>query len=118
MKFTPRCQRSQTRCFRRITTAQLGVDLEECEACAPSGIKEMLGEMNEQEATFAGRVNAALAAKNMTQGDLASAIGVGQPAVSMMLSRKCRPQRRTIHKIAEALDLTPSELWPDVRDTD
>jgi len=96
----------------------LGVDLEECEACAPSDIKEMLGKMNEQESSFAGRVNVALAAKNMTQGDLASVIGVGQPAVSMMLSRKCRPQRRTIHKIAEALGLTPSELWPDVRDTE
>jgi lambda repressor-like predicted transcriptional regulator len=93
-----------------------GVDLDECESAAPRKFKDLLREMDEQEAAFSERVNAALSAKGMTQEDLAAAIGVGQSAISMMLSRKCRPQRRTVERVALALDLTPSDLWPDVHD--
>ena len=94
----------------------LGIDLDECEAGASPRIKELLREMDQQEAVFAERVNAALDATNMTQSDLASAIGVGQPAISMLLSRRCRPQRRTVEKIARVLDIRPSDLWPDSKD--
>ena len=42
----------------------------------------------------------------------AAAIGVGQPAISMVLTRNCRPQRRTVEKIAKALDVSAEEVWP------
>jgi transcriptional regulator with XRE-family HTH domain len=47
----------------------------------------------------------------MTQEQLAAAIGVGQPAISMMLNRNCRPQARTVKKLADALGVEIEELW-------
>jgi len=94
----------------------LGVDLEECETIAPDDIRAKLEEADSQEAAFAERVSTLLTKKQMTQSDLASAIGVGQPAISMMLSRKCRPQRRTVEKIAGALEVSASDIWPAYED--
>ena len=51
--------------------------------------------------------------RSITQEQLAEAIGVGQPAVSMLLSRTCRPRKRTVERIAVALGVEPSELWPE-----
>lgn len=48
----------------------------------------------------------------MTQDQLAEKIGVGQPAISMMLKRQCRPQKRTVQRLAEALGVAAEELWP------
>ncbi len=31
-----------------------------------------------------------------------------------MLNRTCRPQKKTIVKLAEALNVQPSDLWPDI----
>ena len=31
-----------------------------------------------------------------------------------MLNRKCRPQKRTLLKVADALGVRPQELWPDL----
>lgn len=90
----------------------LGADLEEMEAKHAG----QYADLDSQEATFGERVNAVLDSKGMTQSDLAAAIGVGQPAVSMMLSRGCRPQRRTVEKIAEALELTPEDIWPSAEE--
>ena len=52
-------------------------------------------------------------AARQAQIDLANASGVGQPAISMMLSRNCRPQKRTVIRIAAALGISPGELWSD-----
>ncbi|MFM7038566.1 MAG: helix-turn-helix domain-containing protein [Planctomycetaceae bacterium] len=49
--------------------------------------------------------------KNMSQETLASLMGVSQPAISNMLNRRCRPQRRTIVRFAQALGVTEEELW-------
>jgi transcriptional regulator with XRE-family HTH domain len=49
--------------------------------------------------------------KNISQAELAKAIGVSQPAISLLLARKCRPQRRTVEKLAEALNVETRELW-------
>ena len=38
---------------------------------------------------------------------------IGQPAVSNLLSRRSRPQRRTVEKIARALGVATSEIWPE-----
>jgi len=47
---------------------------------------------------------------------LAEKIGVGQPAISMMLQRQCRPQKRTVMRIAEALGVSAEELWPNTKE--
>jgi transcriptional regulator with XRE-family HTH domain len=48
----------------------------------------------------------------LTQAELAAKVGVGQPAISMMLNRSCRPQKKTVRRIATALGVTVEELWP------
>lgn len=73
----------------------------------------LLAELDAEEAAFATRVQRLMDAREMTQGELAAAAGVGQSAISMMLARNCRPQGRTVSRIAAALGVKPSELWPD-----
>lgn len=102
--------------FPSTHNGELGVCLEEYEKEATSEAKVVLKQMDQEEATFADRVNALLEEKGMTQGELADAIGVGQPAVSMMLSRSCRPQRRTVAKIAKALKVSPEDIWPGFKE--
>jgi len=53
-----------------------------------------------------------MARRGMTQEALAAKLGVGQPAISNMLNRQCRPQRRTVLRLAQALGISPEELWP------
>ncbi len=69
--------------------------------------------MDAEEATFAERLSAVMAAKGFSQSRLARASDVGQPAISMLLARSCRPQRRTVERLARALDVAPGDLWPD-----
>lgn len=68
--------------------------------------------MDQEEATFAERLRRLLEQKGMTQAQVAEKLGVGQPAIAMMLQRRCRPQRRTVIRLAEALGVAPEELWP------
>lgn len=72
-----------------------------------------LDAMDAEEASFAERLNRLMLDRGMTQSDLAERIGVGQSAIAMMLKRQCRPQKRTVHRIADALGISPSELWLD-----
>lgn len=104
--------------FPSCHNGKLGVDLEYCdEASNALGTEaDILRSLDEQETAFGDRVNALLNAKRMTQGDLAAALGIGQPAVSMMLSRGCRPQRRTVERIAAALDVRAEEIWPELQE--
>lgn len=91
----------------------LGVDPEAPESPDARGAEEgILDAMDAEEATFSDRLAALLRNRQVTQVQLAELIGVGQPAISMMLARKCRPQRRTIQKIAGALGVAPDDLWP------
>ena len=91
----------------------LGIDLRDAEDGAPENVLSVLENMDNEEESFAQRIEAILNDREMTQTDLAAASGVGQPAISMMLSRQCRPQRRTVEKIANALAIAPEELWTD-----
>lgn len=95
----------------------LGVDIEDVKAipCDGSDCQADQSAMAAQEASFAERLTSILERREITQAQLAEMIGVGQPAVSMMLQRSCRPQRRTIEKIAKALNVNASELWPTQR---
>jgi lambda repressor-like predicted transcriptional regulator len=92
----------------------LGADLVELERCkrrTPEA-QARAAEMAEQEAYFAERVAALMSAQGMTQEALGEKIGVGQSAISNMLNRRCRPQTKTVGRIAEALGVRPEELWP------
>ena len=83
----------------------LGGDLKRMEVLGAAHVPETkaaLEEMDREEETFANRLRDAIARRNVTQSQLAQMVGVSQPAISMMLQRECRPQRRTIMKIAEA----------------
>ncbi len=94
---------------------KLGMDLEESEELGAEYSEEMqtaVDEMDRQEETFAARLRMAMEAQGITQEQLAERTGVGQPAISNMLNRQCRPQRRTVLRLAEALSAAPQELWP------
>jgi ribosome-binding protein aMBF1 (putative translation factor) len=60
--------------------------------------------------TFGERVRTLMEAQGFTQSDLAAAMGIGQSAVSEMLRRDSRPQRRTVERVAEALGVDPERL--------
>jgi lambda repressor-like predicted transcriptional regulator len=94
-----------------------GLDLVESEALAPAvdpTAKDLLAGMDEQEAVFANRVRELMEAQGLSQAELAAKVGIGQPAVSMMLNRACRPQRKTVLRFAQALGVPPEELWPQL----
>lgn len=93
-----------------------GLDLVEAEATARADEPDagpVLDSMDRQEATFAERLSAVMEQKGVTQAELAAKVGVGQPAISMMLNRSCRPQKKTVRKIADALGVPPETLWPE-----
>ena len=93
-----------------------GLDLVEAEKIAAAGEEpdalNILAKMDREERTFADRLQATMTERGITQAELAEKIGVGQPAVSMMLNRTCRPQKKTVQKIATALGVKPADLWP------
>ena len=70
--------------------------------------------MNTQEATFAQRLREVMEAKRISQQELADRVNCSQPAISQMLNRPCRPQKKTILKLAEALNVQARDLWPDI----
>ena len=76
------------------------------------GHESVAAEMDREEETFASRVAIQMVLQGKTQADLAHAVGVGQPAISLMLSRQARPQRRTVEKFALALGVSIGDLWP------
>lgn len=100
--------------FPQMQDEGMGVDLDAVKTLPmdgpdPNRVEE---EMIRQEATFAMRLADVMQKKEINQVQLAEAVGVGQPAIANMLARQCRPQRRTIEKLAKALGITPAELWP------
>lgn len=101
--------------FPNLHEGELGSDLEECEAQGAQHspeAKAALECMDREEATFADRLQKAMSDRGLTQVQLAEQIGVGQSAISMMIQRQCRPQRRTVARMAEALAMSPEDLWP------
>jgi lambda repressor-like predicted transcriptional regulator len=93
----------------------LGIDLEEVEVLDAEDSKEFReasDSMDEEERCFADRVQAILKMRGMSQAALAEACQIGQSAISNLHSRRSRPQRRTVDKIAKALDVSPDEIWP------
>jgi lambda repressor-like predicted transcriptional regulator len=70
-------------------------------------------ELDREEQAFADRVRQLMQQLGMTQEQLARETGITQPAVSNILTRAARPQRRTVQRFATALGVAPSDLWPD-----
>jgi transcriptional regulator with XRE-family HTH domain len=68
--------------------------------------------MARQNDYFAEAVLMCLKRQKVTQSAIAKRIGIGQSAVSMILSRQCRPQRETVKKFAKALGVAAEQLWP------
>ena len=96
-----------------------GLDLVEIESLAPTQNPEaasVLEKMDQEETTFAENLQRFMAERQLTQVQLAEKVGLGQPAISMMLHRACRPQKKTIRRFAEALDVAPTALWPAFQD--
>jgi transcriptional regulator with XRE-family HTH domain len=83
-------------------------------AAEMSALAREVQRMNTQEATFAHRVRELMETKRISQQELADRVGCSQPAISQMLNRSCRPQKKTILKIAEALQVQARDLWPDI----
>ena len=69
-------------------------------------------DIESEEKQFADNLRLRMTEKGVTQEMLAQRAGIGQPAVSNILNRRCRPQRRTVVKFAEALGVSPEDLWP------
>lgn len=67
-----------------------------------------------RETKFAQRLQELMEVKRISQQELAARVGCSQPAISQILHRKCRPQKKTILKLAEALNVQACELWPDL----
>jgi DNA-binding XRE family transcriptional regulator len=77
-----------------------------------SKAQKLKASMARENDEFADNVAQLLRKKRIRQADLAKMIGVNQPAISMIIKRKCRPQKSTVLKIAEALQVGPEDLWP------
>jgi transcriptional regulator with XRE-family HTH domain len=99
------------------TDGEYGQDLAVSESYAATAVPRLAREvekMNTQEATFAQRLRELMEAKRISQQELADRVQCSQPAISQMLNRACRPQKKTILKLAEALNVQPRDLWPDI----
>lgn len=74
-------------------------------------LKATIVQMDAEEESFSDRLEAEMNRLGMTQAELAQKIGIGQPAISNIINRDSRPQRKTVEKIAAALNLPPADLW-------
>ena len=100
--------------FSTSYDGELGIDIGDLRKVldGSNAFRDDIEALDSQDRIFAERLKAAMDEKGMTQAQLASLIGVTQPAISMLLNRKCHPQRATVKKLAEALDVAPKTLWP------
>ncbi len=83
-----------------------------------AGTGRAVQQMDCQEAAFADRLRQLMTVRCVTQQELSNRVGCSQPAISQMLNRKSRPQKKTILRLAEALQVEPQELWPDLEVAD
>lgn len=97
------------------------MDLAASESYAAAKVPQLahvVEKMNNQEETFAYRLRDLMDAKKISQQELAARAHCSQPAISQILNRKCRPQKKTIIKLAEALNVNAVDLWPDIEVVD
>lgn len=92
---------------------ELGAKIEDICGVETNEFTKERDDLETKQGIFADTLEALMEKKGLTQTALANQIGVGQPAISMMLKRKCRPQKRTLEKLSDALEVTVIELWPE-----
>ena len=63
------------------------------------------------EAALSTQIKMELAEREMTQKDLAEAVGVGRPAMNHYLKGHKSMPMPVFIRVAETLGLTPQELW-------
>ena len=63
------------------------------------------------EAALSTQIKMELAEREMTQKDLAEAVGVGRPAMNHYLKGHKSMPMPTFIRVAESLGITPQELW-------
>ncbi len=80
--------------------------------CASEEMTRVAESLHAEQEAFSGRVRSLMSERGVSQEQLAKAAGITQPAVSNILNRNCRPQRRTVARFAAALGVHPEELWP------
>lgn len=103
--------------FSKSESGECGLDLIASEANAAAESLPLAHEVqgkNTQESAFADRVRELMETKRISQQELAARAGCSQPAISQMLNRTCRPRKKTILKLAEALNVQARDLWPDI----
>jgi transcriptional regulator with XRE-family HTH domain len=103
--------------FRNPHQGEYGMELAASEgegAAVEPRLQAIVKRMDEEEDSFALRLRKLMDDRRITQEELAKRIGVGQPAISNMLNRNCRPQKKTIMKLATALNVSATVLWPGV----
>ena len=95
---------------------ELGIDIEDglrkIGLQESAEFKDEIGRFDERQRSFSARLKAVMEEQEISQTELAEKTGVQQPAISMILSRSCNPQRRTIEKLAGGLGVKPSDLCP------
>jgi lambda repressor-like predicted transcriptional regulator len=69
--------------------------------------------LEQEEEVFVTNLKRLMSARRLTQAELAQRADLSQPAISMMLARKYRPQRRTVRLLAQVLEVPETELWPE-----
>jgi predicted XRE-type DNA-binding protein len=100
------------------TDGLLGLDLAEAKQMGPPVDPEAEGAcdpMDQEEADFGKQLRQLMESKGTTQAQVAAAVGIGRPVVSMMLNRACRSQEKTVLRFAQALGVELEELWPCIR---
>lgn len=63
--------------------------------------------------SFASNLKAAMAAKNISQAELADISGISKSGISQYLSGKYQPKGKIINKLAEALGCSAAYLMSD-----
>jgi ribosome-binding protein aMBF1 (putative translation factor) len=99
--------------MERLATTIADPDVSQAaHADAISSLTNLLFPGSKKGNEFAGRVARLLQQKGLRQSELAKMIGVSEPVISRMLSGWLQPRRRTVERIAAALDVRPDELRP------
>ena len=63
--------------------------------------------------TFGENLRRVRGCRNISQKDLAEAVGLSQPSIARLESGRYRPQEKVLEALAKALDCTMADLWPD-----
>jgi len=73
-------------------------------------------EEDRMESALATQIKVELAERDMSQGDLAEAVGVGRPAMNRYLKGHQSMPMPTFYRVARALGISPAELMTRTAD--